>query len=426
MNKIELKGLDLEAYFEKLTNGLEIYVIPFKNVNNNYVTFSTKYGSIHSEFIPINKNKMIKVPDGIAHFLEHKLFEQEDGTDPFTFFSERGADANAFTTNLKTTFLFSGTEYVLENIHYLLDYVQSPYFTDTNVLKEKGIIEQEIKMYEDDPFTRVKEQTLYNLFVNHPYKYSIIGTTESINSITKEDLYTCYNTFYHPSNMFIVVTGNVVPETIIEEIKKNQSKKQFLKPKKIKLGEYTEPNQVSREYEEIILSNVTIPKVDFSYKIDIQNLTKLSMLLILNYIKLFFYIKLSATSELCQKLKDEQLITEDLYISSELVDNYLIITINFESQKYKEVINLIRQEISNLNITEDDLIRKKKVLTSSKIYDSDNIYNINSKIMNNLIYYGKVIDNGIDLIRTINLKDMEYVIKNISLENKSICVVKGE
>ena len=216
MTSHNLDKMDLTIYEDVLANGLKIYVIPKENVNGYYITLSTKYGSIHNEFIPNDKTEYIKVPDGVAHFLEHKVFEQKDGIDPFTFYSERGCDANANTSNYKTTYLFSGTNFFSEGLNYLLDYVQSPYFTDENVNKEKGIIEQEIKMYDDSPYYKLYDGVIYNAFVNHPIKYPIAGTVESINKITKEDLYTCYNTFYHPSNMFLVVTGNVDYKEVID------------------------------------------------------------------------------------------------------------------------------------------------------------------------------------------------------------------
>ena len=153
MKKIDYKGLQLDVFYEKLDNGLEIFILPKKNVNNIYVTFSTKYGSNIIEFKPIDKKEIIKVPIGIAHFLEHKMFEQKDGTDIFSFYSERGADCNANTNYTKTSYLFSSPNFLEENLNMLLDYVQEPYFTDDNVEKEKGIITQEIKMYQDMPST---------------------------------------------------------------------------------------------------------------------------------------------------------------------------------------------------------------------------------------------------------------------------------
>ena len=141
------KIIDMDLYYEKLDNGLEIYVIPKNDCNNIYVTYNTKYGGKDNEFIPLNETKMKKFPKGIAHFLEHKLFEEEDNTNVFSFYQERGANANANTSYERTSYLFFGTEYFKENLEMLLHYVESPYFTDENVEKEKGIIEQEIKMY---------------------------------------------------------------------------------------------------------------------------------------------------------------------------------------------------------------------------------------------------------------------------------------
>ena len=227
MKKTNIDKLKLELYQEKLDNGLEIYIIPKNNCNNIYATISTKYGSNIDEFVPIKSKKMKKFPLGIAHFLEHKMFEMEDGTDPFEIYSNNGADANANTSNYKTTYLFSGPQYFKENLNYLLDYVQTPYFTDKNVEKEKGIIIQEIKMYQDDPYTVLYEKAIYNSFIKHPIKMPVIGDIENVKSITKEDLYECYNTFYNPGNMFVVITGNVDPEETIELIKQNQEKKQF-------------------------------------------------------------------------------------------------------------------------------------------------------------------------------------------------------
>lgn len=426
MNKKELKGLDLELFYEKLDNGLEVYIVPFKNVNNNYVTFTTKYGSVNNEFVPIDKNKMIKVPGGIAHFLEHKLFEQKDGVDPFTFFSERGADANASTTYYKTTYLFAGPDFLEENLNYLIDYVQEPYFTDQNVKKEQGIIEQEIKMYQDDPFTRIREQNLYNLFNIHPYKYPIIGSIESINSITKEDLYTCYNTFYHPSNMFITVTGNVDPKKVIDIVKNNQSKKKFMNFKPIKQKKYNESNKVAKEYEELLLNNIAIPKIIISYKIDLKKLNKLSKPLIYNYFNILFDIKFGATSNITQKLKEEKLITEELYVSSDIVDDYLIMSIAFESNNIEETIKQITEELSNLEISEKDFERKKKVLISANILGSDSIFAVNSKIMANLIYYNEILCDTIDMIKNMNMEELGYITSNVDLKNKSICVVKNK
>ena len=183
----------------------------------------------------------------------------------------------------------------------MLDFVQSPYFTDENVKKEKGIIEQELKMYQDDPNFHASEVLVYNSFVEHPIKISVGGTVDSIYKITKEDLYKCYNTFYHPTNMFICVTGNVNPREIIKTIKENQKKKHFDEAKKIKIKEYNEPNNVEKE-EETINMNVTIPRVLISYKLNIEN-TGLNSKTISNYIAFYSNLKMGPVSLLNEKLK---------------------------------------------------------------------------------------------------------------------------
>lgn len=420
MKKINITNLDLDLFYEKLDNGLDIYIIPKNNYNNIYTTFSTKYGSNQIEFVPIDKKKMIKVPDGIAHFLEHKLFEQADGVDPFTFYSERGADANANTTQKKTTYLFSGANFFEENINYLIDYVQSPYFTNKNVDKEKGIISQEIKMYQDDPETVLYESLTANCFVNHPMKYSIIGTIESINSITKDDLYTCYNTFYHPSNMFLVVTGNVDPEKTIELIKENQEKKKYNKEDKIKLKKYDEPDKVSKEKDEAKL-NVSIPKCAIAYKIRIDNSEELYTQLL--YTLLLFDSKIGPTSEFIKQLVDEEIINTNLGIDFDNTENHIIIYIVGETKKPTLLLDKIINELKNLKISEEEFTRKKKTLLSSLIYISDNIFSLNHSVMNDIIRYGKFNPNRYENIQNLNYEDFKKSLKNIDLSNFSTFIV---
>ena len=427
MNKISLSHLGLNVFHEKLDNGLDIYVIPKNEINNIYATFTTNYGSNESEFVPLGEKKMIKVPLGIAHFLEHKMFEQEDGTDPFSFFGERGSDANANTNNFKTTYLFSGPEFFEENINYLIDYVQSPYFTDENVEKEKGIIEQEIKMYKDDPYTRLYETILNNSLINNPMKDPIIGNLKSIRSITKEDLYTCYNTFYHPGNMFVVVSGNVDPNKVIELIKKNQEKKEFEDFKEIKIKEYKEPDKVEKE-KEILKLNVTIPKVTVNYKINLDKIKSVDKLKAKLYASMLFDLKFGSTSLLNEQLREENIITDNLELAPIDTKSHLIISILGETAKVDELIDRVKKELKDLNISEEELERKKKVDISSLIYMSDNVYRINHKIMNDINRYGYIIENNFEIIKELNIKEFNKVIKELDLSNNNIVIVdtKGE
>lgn len=226
MEKIEFSQLKEQLYHEKMDNGLEVYILPKPEFNKTFATFTTKYGSVDNQFVPLGEDKMIKVPDGIAHFLEHKLFEKEDG-DVFQQFSKQGASANAFTSFTRTAYLFSCTSNFEQNLETLVDFVQEPYFSEKTVEKEKGIIGQEITMYDDNPDWRLYFGTIQNMYKNHPVKIDIAGTIESISHITKDLLYTCYETFYHPSNMLLFVVGPVDAEKVMTQVRENQAKKDY-------------------------------------------------------------------------------------------------------------------------------------------------------------------------------------------------------
>ena len=421
MKKTPLYNLDINIYEETLDNGLKVFVVPKKDINNIYVTFSTNYGSIQNEFIPINENKMRKFPDGIAHFLEHKVFEQKSGEDPFNFFSKTGSDCNANTSNFKTTYLFVTQEKIKDNLNYLLDFVQEPYFTDENVEKEKGIIEQELKMYQDDPDTNANETIIYNTFVKHPIKLPIGGTVDSIKKITKEDLYTCYNTFYNPANMFVVVTGNVNPKKIIEIIKENQNKKEFKKLEKIKIKEYLEPDNVDKK-EETKFMNVTVPKLIISYKINIENIS-LNDMKILNYIRIYADLKIGPVSAFLEKIKEEKIVTKDILYSTIKTDKHIVLVIEASTENQEKLLKMIDKEIKNKKILEKEFLRKKKLALSSCIYMSDSIYSLNSFIMNSLIRENKVNYNIYEDYKNITYKEFVNFINKINFNNKSVLFV---
>ena len=419
MKKTDFKNLDLTLYEETLDNGLRVFIVPKNNVSGIYATFSTKYGSNTNEFVPIGEKKMIRVPDGVAHFLEHKVFEQKDGTDPFTYFGQRGIDANANTNYKKTTYLISGIDNFNDSLEYLLDYVQEPYFTDENVEKEKGIIEQELKMYQDVPYRVLTDGIMYNVLSKDPSRISIGGTVESIYKITKEDLYKCYNTFYHPSNMFLVVTGNVNKEEIIEIVKENQSRKKFSKPFKIEKKSYDEPDKVKREKETKEM-NVIIPKTSICYKINVDELLKIVDEFELGYyVSLFFDIKLGSTSDFINDLKNDGIVTTDLSIDLMKVDNHYLSLICSDTKSPTVLIEKIENVLKDKEINKQDFNRKKKTLISSCIYMSDNIYSINNKIMNNIIIYDKVITDDYEIIKNLNYETFKKIIDKINLKNKS-------
>ncbi|WP_433749913.1 EF-P 5-aminopentanol modification-associated protein YfmH [Falsibacillus pallidus] len=258
MKKIDFDQLQESLYYEKMDNGLDVYILPKNGFNKTFCTFTTNYGSVDNHFVPLDGNDFEKVPDGIAHFLEHKLFEKEDG-DVFQQFSKQGASSNAFTSFTRTAYLFSSTSDVEKNLITLIDFVQDPYFTEKTVEKEKGIIGQEITMYDDNPDWRLYFGLIQNMYHNHPVKIDIAGTIDSIAPITKDLLYLCYNTFYHPSNMLLFVVGPVDAEKTMNMIRDNQNKKDFKEQKEIQRKFEEEPAAVA-EKKQVLKMNVQSSK----------------------------------------------------------------------------------------------------------------------------------------------------------------------
>lgn len=424
MKTIKLNGVDEVIYYKKLDNGLDVYLYNKEDANNNYVTFTTKFGSIYNEFTPIGKSKMIKVPNGIAHFLEHKVFAQEEAPQPDEFFAESGALSNAYTTFKNTTYLFSGPSKLKENICFLLDYVQQPYFTDDNVNSEKGIITQEIHMCDDNPQDVMYEHIRKNAFYNNPFKNSIIGTVEDINSITKETLFTCYNTFYHPENMFLVVTGNFDPNEIINSIEENQKQKQFKKLDKINIKEYKEKDTVVKE-KEIIDSNTEISKVSYNIKISLKNLN-ISKRKYNIYLFIIFSLLFDESSIFDEEAKKEKIITNTIYLNILNCDTHALISLINETNCYDQLLDKIKETLKNINIKEEDLERKKKVLISNEIFSFENLEVINEMIIDNVIFENKIEENMIDILHSLNKEELDEVISTLDLSNNEVVILKNK
>lgn len=205
-----------EQYFRTaIAGGPVVYVVPRPGYAENYATFATRYGSIDNSFVV--SGRQVCVPDGIAHFLEHQMFAQEDG-DAFERFSALGVSANAFTSYSATTYLFQGTDNFEPAFTHLLDFVQEPHFTDAGTDKERGIIQQEIRMYEDSAGWRLQQRLGACLYARHPFAIPIAGTVESVGKITTDDLRLCYQTFYQPGNMVITAVGDLDPDRVLAKV----------------------------------------------------------------------------------------------------------------------------------------------------------------------------------------------------------------
>ena len=198
-------------------SGLEVVIVP-KDHEKAFALFGTRYGSVDRTFKTQHDADFVTVPDGIAHFLEHKLFENEDGSDTFARFAETGASCNAFTSTEMTAYLFSATKDYYQNLDILLDFVTHPYFTEQTVQKEMGIIGQEIRMGLDEPFHALYYNLLGALYHDHPIKVDVAGTEETISHITADILYRCYRTFYNPSNMLLVLAGKWDKKKVAEAV----------------------------------------------------------------------------------------------------------------------------------------------------------------------------------------------------------------
>ncbi|WP_064093649.1 EF-P 5-aminopentanol modification-associated protein YfmH [Rossellomorea aquimaris] len=362
MKKISFDQLQEDLYYEKMSNGLDVYILPKKGFNKTYATFTTKYGSIDNHFQPLNEDEFVKVPDGIAHFLEHKLFEKEDG-DVFQQFSRQGASANAFTSFTRTAYLFSSTTNVEKNLETLIDFVQEPYFTEKTVEKEKGIIGQEITMYDDNPDWRLYFGVIQNMYKNHPVKIDIAGTIKSITPITKDMLYQCYNTFYHPSNMLLFVVGSVEPEKVMNQIRSNQEKKDYEKMPEIQRKFDDEPETVA-EKKTVLEMNVQSPKCLVGLKAPEPYQQGKEMLKQELSMNVFLDLLFGKSSAYYFDLYNEGLIDETFHYDYTQENGFGFVTVGGDTEKPDELAQKLQQLLLKAKqeslFTKEGLERTKK------------------------------------------------------------------
>jgi predicted Zn-dependent peptidase len=348
------------VYHDKLDNGLQVYLVPKQGFSKTYAVFTTRYGSIDSHF-KTRAGEEIHVPDGIAHFLEHKMFEKKD-MDVMHAFSKNGASCNAFTSFNRTAYLFSCTDNLEQNLNLLLDYVQEPYFTEQSVEKEKGIIGQEITMYDDNPDWKVYMNLLKAMYQKHPIKIEIAGTIESISKITKDMLYQCYETFYHPANMLLLVVGSFEPEAVMLLIRDNQAKKEFPPAPQIERIYPEEPAPVAKERVEHHLA-VGLPKCLIGFKEADTGLTGEALLKRELATKLLLDIVFGSSSALYQKLYDSGMITENFDCDYSSERDYAYSILGGDTPDPEKLVETIKQELLTLQqtgIEADDFERSKR------------------------------------------------------------------
>ncbi|MFB9273545.1 EF-P 5-aminopentanol modification-associated protein YfmH [Cohnella cellulosilytica] len=340
MTKQAYPKLQETLWHERMDNGLDVFVLPKPGFTKTYATFTTKYGSVDNHFTRPD-GETIRVPDGIAHFLEHKMFEEPDG-DIFSKFASQGASANAYTSFDRTVYLFTATGEVEANLDTLLHFVQNPYFTDENVEKEKGIIVQEIDMYRDNPDWRVYFGLIEAMYAKHPVHIDIAGTADSVRSITKEMLYDCYHTFYHPANMTLFVVGGVDPEETLARIRKDQAGKSFPPGGEIRRHFDSEPSQVKQERKELQLP-VSLPKCLFGFKDEPQggeDAVRRELA-----VKLMLEAVLGSSTALYQQLYDENLISDGFGHEYNTGPGYAFSMIGGETRDPDEMVSRVSEAL---------------------------------------------------------------------------------
>ena len=425
MREIENKNIKEKCYMEKLENGLQVIIIPKKEIQKKYIIWATKFGSIDNTFIDSTTGEKVVIPDGVAHFLEHKMFEQKNGVDSLYVLMALGLDANAYTTNDHTAYLFECTDHFYEGLDELMDYVQNPYFTDQNVEKEKGIIGQEIGMYDDDPGWQLYINAMDCLYEKNTIKVDTAGTVETISGINPEMLYKCYNTFYHPSNMVLTVVGDFEPEAILAEIKKR------LKDNEAR-GEITriypeEKLEINKKYAEKEME-VSLPLFMIGFKDNIKDKYNevvkrhIAIEIILNML-------IGKSSNLYNELYKEGYLLSQPDLEYEFGNEYSHVLIGGQSKNPQKVYEKIAEKIqemknNDINVQEFERIKKKiygdyaveynNVADIGRMFTSDYIKGINSF-------------EYMDKFKEIDAEYAKQVLKEIFTEDKMIMsVIKGK
>ncbi len=411
--------LNEQYYHYKHKSGLSIILYPMEGYSSAYALFGTNYGSIDTSFKTQNDSDFITVPEGIAHFLEHKLFESEDG-DAFSLFAKTGASANAFTSFDKTCYLFSTTDNFDESLKALITFVQAPYFTKETVEKEQGIIGQEIKMYEDDPNWRVFFNLLTALYVNNPVRIDIAGTTQSISKIDKDLLYSCYNTFYNLNNMVVCIAGNFDEESaakIIEDNLKECEKVEIIS----KVPD--EPKTVAKK-EFVQDLSVAMPLFNIGYKE--TPVSKEEELEVQIRCELILSAIVGRSSELYKDMYDSALINTTFGTEVFSGRGYFANVFSGESRNPKLVMEKIANCIESYKekgIDEETFKRVKKAMYGNSILLFNNVEGVANELVASYFADGEIYD-VMDVIKAVTLEDINEQLRNsFNKEYMSISIV---
>ncbi len=394
-------------------SGLEIACYPMKGYNAVYAVFATDFGSVDRSF-SVN-GKRYDIPAGVAHFLEHKMFESEDG-DAFDRYALTGANANAFTSFDKTCYIFTATENVDRSLDILLDFVTSPYFTQDTVNKEQGIIGQEIKMYDDSPNWRLLFGVLEGLYVRHPVRDDIAGTVESISQITPDMLYTVTKAFYSPSQMMLAVAGNVTPDQVKAARERAGIHSEELTVEKIPTDE---PDEINYS-EKTIKMSVALPMAAIGYKERVTPPVSEREELIGEII---MQALTGPTSELFNRLYDENIVNGTFEGEVFSGKDYYSMIISGESKDPRKMIIETENAVKTLKekgISEDDFLVVKNSMYGDMIVDFEDI----EVVANNIVashFRNENLFSALETLSSITLEDVNCQLKTMFRDDKK-CV----
>ena len=380
--------------------------------------FGTKYGSVDNDFIDITTNKRTKVPDGIAHFLEHKLFEKE-GANALDLFSKMGVSSNAYTSFDQTVYFFETSEKFDESIAMLVKLIKEPYFTDENVQKEQGIIGQEISMYDDDPNFMVYFNALRAMYNQNPVRIDIAGTIESISHITKELLYTCYNTFYSPQNMFFIVVGDVDVEHTINLIEENLKKYENKNLPKNKIEKFRVDEDKKIAQKEIVQKmDIYLPQLCLGYKLDLVNGKEiLKNEIVVNMISDMYFSKQSDFFEKEYNLGKVNDSIDMIYEGSDSFSHVIISTLSTNIDEVEKDILEYIEKIKNMPVDGEmfEIIKKKKI--GEAILSSDNLNVSYRRIIDSILNKTDVYDQ-IEVLKSITKEDIKEFLNKLTTDNQ--------
>lgn len=420
MKKIKLENTNEVLYYDKLDSGLEVYMLPNNNVNKFYLTLNTRFGSINTKFK--YDNKEYDMPKGIAHYLEHLSFNMENGS-VFDRYSKIGSSINAFTTYDITSYNVTSNNRFKENLEYLLEYVYTPYFTKELFQSEKGVIEEEVKMYKDDPGMTIVNGTLNNVFVNDERKYLVGGTVKDVKSIKLEDVITCYNAYYNPKNMFLIITGNFNPNEALAITSEQMNKLNINNDFNVKDIYPKEPEKVNKK-EEIIKMNVDKPKVSIGIKIPKNNFKnlKLDNYLLKIYISSILDINFGNTSLLLEELQKGSIVDDLDYTVIESNDYFIVLILS--STYYPEYFkDKIIEKFNSLNIEDSDLKRVAKVNISNYILLFDSVVAVNNYIMDEVMDNNEVNTGFMNIMRNLNIDTCKKILTKLNNYDYTICKI---